>query len=300
MSTSATITTAFRQQFHDTFIHALQTKESRLGSTVVNRGMIDGSSFTVNKIGSSEMREVTGRYQDKSAQDIDHQTRLAYMADYDAGPYVVDAFDLPKLVADPTYKYVELMLAATARRKDKTIYRALLDGSLTRSTEGGTITSTTLPSGQQIAAGGTGLTKAKVIQAKSLFRKNKADSKDEPGVTLYLAYNSDSVRQILSDTTLTSADFLATRMLEQGELVNWCGFMWIPYEDLDVPSANVARTVAWSSSAVHYGTGINVKTDVSENKAKRGHPMEAYGVLSLGATRENELKVVQIDFATNV
>jgi hypothetical protein len=300
MSTSPTITTAFKTQFHDSFIHALQQKESFFGSTVVNRGSIQGSSFTVNKIGSSAMREVTGRYQDKSAQDISHETRIAYMVDYDAGPYVVDSFDLAKLVADPTYKYVELMLATTQRQKDKTIYRALLDGALTRSAEGGSITTTALPAGQQIVAGGTGLTKAKVIQAKSLFRKNKADARYEPGTTLYLAYNADAVRQILSDTTLTSADFLAARMLENGELTNWCGFMWIPYEDLDVPSANVARTVAWSSTAVHYGTGIEVKTDLSENKAKRGHPMEAYAVLSLGAVRENELKVVQIDYATNV
>jgi hypothetical protein len=300
MSTSATITTAFKQQFHDSFIHALQSKESFLAGTVVNRGSINGSSFTVNNIGASEMREVTGRYQDKAAQDIDHSTRIAYMADYDAGPYVVDAFDLPKLVADPTYKYVELLMAAVMRRKDVTIYRALLDGSLTRNAEGGTITSTALPAGQQIAAGGTGLTKAKVILAKSLFRKNKADARYEPGTKLYMAYNSDSVRQILSDTTLTSADFMAVRMLENGEVTNWCGFDWIPYEDLDVPSANVARTVAWSSTAVHYGTGIEPKTDVSENKAKRGHPMEVYGVLSLGATRQDEKKVVQIDFATNV
>jgi hypothetical protein len=300
MSTAQSITTAFKQQFHDTFIHALQTKESRLGQTVVNRGMISGSSFTVNRIGSGEMREVTGRYQDKSAADVDHSTRLAYMADFDAGPYVVDSFDLPKLVADPTYKYLELLMAATERRKDTTIYRALLDGSLTRSVENGAITPTTLPTGQQIAAGGTGLTRAKVIQAKSLFRRNRADALDEPGTVLYMAYNADCVRQILSDTTLTSSDFLAGRMLENGEVTNWCGFTWIPYEALDVPAANTARTVAWSSTAVHYGTGINVKTDVSENKAKRGHPMEVYGVLSLGATRENELKVVQIDFATNV
>lgn len=300
MSTSATITTAFKQQFHDSFIHALQSKESFLAGTVVNRGSINGSSFTVNNIGSSEMREVTGRYQDKSAQDIGHETRIAYMADYDAGPYVVDAFDLPKLVADPTYKYVDLLMAAVMRRKDVTIYRALLDGSVTRNAEGGTITTTALPAGQQIAAGGTGLTKAKVVTAKALFRKNKADARYEPGTKLYIAYNSDSVRQILSDTTLTSADFLATRMLENGEVTNWSGFEWIPYEDLDVPSANVARTVAWSSTAVHYGTGMEPKTDVSENKAKRGHPMEVYGVLSLGATRQDEKKVVQIDFATNV
>lgn len=300
MSTANSITTAFRQQFHDTFIQALNQRQSYFGNTVVNRGMIDGSSFTVNNLGTNEAREVTGRYQDKAAQDIGHATRLAYMADYDFGPYVVDAFDLPKLAADPTYKYLELGLGAVERQKDRIIYNALLGSALERTVEGGSLTSVALPAGQQIAAGGTGLSRAKVIQAKSLFRRNKADSRYESGTKLYIAYDSNAVRQILSDTTLTSADFLAARMLENGEVVNWCGFEWIPYEDLTVPAANTARTVAWSSTALHYGTGMNVKTDISENKAKRGHPMEVYGAFSLGAVRQDEKKVVQIDFATNV
>lgn len=296
MSTSPTITTAFRQQFHDTFIHALQQKDSRFQGTVTYRGMISGSSFTTNNIGTTEAREVTGRYQDKEAQDIAHETRIAYMADFDVGPIVVDAFDLPKLVADPTYKYVEAMLAATNRRKDKTIYRALLDGSLTRSTEGGSITSTTLPSGQQIAAGATAFTKAKIIQARSLFLANEVDEDEE----VYMAYNAVMARQIMADTTLTSADFMAVQMLQDGKVAkNWMGFTWIPYQALDTSAANTNRTVAWTKGAVQFGMGMDVRTDVSQNKAKRGHPTEAYAWMSLGATRQDEKKVVQIDFLNN-
>jgi Phage capsid protein len=299
MSTSPTITTANRQQFHDSFVHALQQKDSRFQSAVTDRGMISGSSFTTNNLGVVEAREVTGRYQDKTAQDVAHDTRIAYMSDFDIGPLVVDAFDLPKLAADPTYKYVEMLVAATNRRKDKTIYRALLDGSLTRTTEGGSVTSTAIPAGQQIAAGGTGFTKAKIIQANALFRANEADAMN--GEDLYIMYNSVAARHILADTTLTSADYLPKRMLESGEILrNWLGFTWIPYEGLDVPSANVARAVAWAKSGCQFGMGINVRTDISENKSKRGHPTEAYAWLSLGATRQDEEKVVQIDFATNV
>lgn len=299
MSTSPTITTAFRTQFHDTYLHALQQKESRFQSRVVDRGMISGSSFTTNNIGQVEAQPVTGRYQDKQAQDVGHATRLCYMGDYDIGPIVVDGFDLPKLVADPTYKYVDLLVAAANRRKDATIYRALLDAALERTEEGGTLSSITIPAGQQIAAGGTGFTKAKIIKSLELFRSNECD--DENGETLYMAYDSVAVRQILTDTTLTSADFMAIKMLQEGRLSDkWCGFMWIPYERLDAPAANTKRTVAWAGTAVQYGTGINVKTDVSENKNKRGHPTEAYTYLSLGAVRQDEKKVVQIDFATNV
>ncbi len=299
MSTSPTITTAFKQQFHDTYIDALQQKDSRFQAAVVDRGMIDGSSFTTNNIGLVEAREVTGRYQDKTAQDVAHETRIAYMADYDIGPIVVDAFDLAKLVADPTYKYAALLVSAANRRKDKTIYRALLDGSLTRTAEGGTITPTTIPSGQQIAAGGTGMTKAKIIQAKTLFRQNECDEFNDE--ELFMAYDSVMLRQILADTTLTNADYMAGRMLQEGKLMDrWLGFRWLPYNALDVPAGNTSRTCAWAKSAVQYGTGINIRTDIGENKAKRGHPTEVYGWMSQGATRQDEKKVVQIDFANNV
>lgn len=299
MSTSLTITTAFKQQFHDTFLHALQQKDSRFQGTITDRGMISGSSFTTNNIGLVEAREVTGRYQDKTAQDIEHSTRIAYMTDFDIGPLVVDSFDLSKLVADPTFKYVELLTAAANRRKDKTIYRGLLDASLTRSVEGGVITGSTIPAGQQIVAGGTAFTKAKILQAKSLFRSNEADEYN--GEELYMAFDGVMLRQLLADTTLTSADFMTVQMLQTGAVAGkWCGFNWIPYNALDVPAANTSRTVAWAKSGLQFGTGIDVRTDVDQNKAKRGNPTEAYAWLSLGATRQDEKKVVQIDFANNI
>ncbi|OWQ92028.1 hypothetical protein CDN99_06630 [Roseateles aquatilis] len=299
MSTSPTITTANRIQFHDSFFLKLQQKVSRFQGRVTDRGMISGSLFTTNNIGQVEAQQVNGRYQDKQAQDIDHETRLCYLSDFDVGPLVVDAFDLPKLVADPTYKYMDLLIAATNRRKDRTIYRALLDGALSRNAEGATPTLAIIPAGQQIAAGGTGFTKAKLIQSKALFRGNEADEFNDE--ELSIAYDSVMLRQLLSDTTLTSADFMAVKMLQEGKLADkWLGYNWIPYNALDVPAANTSRTVAWAKSGLQYGTGIDVKTDISENKTKRGNPTEVYGWMSLGAVRQDDQKVVQIDFANNV
>jgi hypothetical protein len=299
MSTSATITTANRIQFHDSFFLALQQKVSRFQDSVTDRGMIDGSSFTTNNIGLVEAQEVTGRYQDKTAQDIAHATRIAYMSDFDVGPLVVDAFDLPKLAADPTYKYMDLAIAAANRRRDKTVYRALLDAALERTSEGGTPSGVSIPAGQQIAAGGTGFTKAKIIQAKSLFRKNEADEFNDE--ELFIAYDDVMLRQILADTTLMSADYMAGRMLQEGKLMDrWLGFRWLPYQALDVSAANTSRTVAWSKSSLQFGTGINVKTDISENKSKRGNPTEVYAWMSFGAVRQDDKKVVQIDFLNNV
>jgi hypothetical protein len=199
--------------------------------------------------------------------------------------------------ADPMPRYVADQKSAANRRLDKTIYRALLDGVAQRTADGGALSSVTIPAGQQIAAGGTGFTKTKAIQAKALFRANEAD--EIAGESLYILYNDAMVRQIMGDTTLTSADFMAVQMLQTGQIAkNWLGFTWIPYQALDVPAGGTNRTVAYAKSAVHFGTGINVKTWVGENTAKRGHPVESYVWMSMGAGRQDEKKVVQIDFTT--
>lgn len=286
---------AFKQQFHDSYRDALAQRDCRFAKASVDRGMIDGSSFTINSLGTTEMKAVTGRYQDKTPQSLDHNTRVVYMADYDA-TIVVDGFDIPKLSADPSFKYPGRLADASNRLKDKVIYRALLDAVVTKSGEN-TFSTTTLPAGQIVLAGGTAFNKAKAIFARSLFRKNECD--EQNGEQLYIAYNDEMVRQILADTTLTSSDFMAVQMLQSGKVAeNWMGFTWVPYQALDngAGGATEARTVAWAKSGVEIGMGINFKTDVSENKAKRGHPTEAYGWLSLGAGRQDEKKVVAIDF----
>ncbi len=286
---------AFKQQFHDSYRDALAQRDCRFAKASVDRGMIEGSSFTINSLGTTEMKAVTGRYQDKTPQSLDHNTRVVYMADYDA-TIVVDGFDVPKLSADPSFKYPALLADASNRLKDKVIYRALLDAVVTKSGEN-SFSTTTLPAGQIVLAGGTAFTKAKAIFARSLFRKNECD--EQNGEQLYISYNDEMVRQILADTTLTSSDFMAVQMLQSGKVAeNWMGFTWVPYQALDNGAGGgaEARTVAWAKSGVEIGMGINFKTDVSENKQKRGHPTEAYGWLSLGAGRQDEKKVVAIDF----
>lgn len=295
MSFPSTPTPAFKQQFHDAFIEALAQKESRLQSTVIDRGQIGGSSFTINSLGTTEMEAVTNRYEDKKASELDSGTRVVYMSDFDK-LLAVDGFDIPKLAADPSYKYADLLVQAANRRKDKTIYRALLDSVVTKTSETAFSTSS-LGSSNIILSGSTGFTKAKVIFARSQFRANECDN--ENGEELFMLYDDNVVRAIMADTTLTSADYMAVQMLQTGQIArNWMGFTWIPYQSLDAGAggSTEARTVAYAKSAVHFGTGIETKTEVGENKQKRGHPTEAYAWMSIGAGRQDEKKVMAIDF----
>lgn len=290
------ITAAFVQQFHDSFEILSQQKDSRLQGAVHDRGMITGAAFTINDMGTIEMNQITTRFGDTVWDVPEAGTRNALMADY--GVFVpVEKRDLRKLIADPQGPYLQLTLAAANRKKDDVIYRALLDTVLRKVENNGAYTPVALPAAQKIVAGGTGVTKAKLIAAKAMFRRNECD--EQNGEELYITYNADMLTSILSDTTLTSADFMAVKMLQEGALSgNWLGFRWLAYEKLDaVTDAGVTTktAVAWAKSAVHFGTGAEYNTDIGPRRDKN-NTIQISVDASYGAGRAAEEKVVSIGF----
>lgn len=285
------ITAAFVQQFHDSYEIATQQKESRFQGAVHDRGSITGSSFTVNDMGALEMQDAT-RFGNTVWTIPEAGTRNVIMADKTLAVPVWKG-DLHRLIANPQGTYMQQCINAGNRQKDRVVYRALLDPVLRKTEENGAYTSVALPATQKIADGGTPVTKSKLIFAKSLFRKNECD--EENGEELYIAYDSNMLIQILGDTTLTSADFMAVKMLQEGALSNkWLGFNWIPYEALD-ETAGVRSTVAWCKTAVHFGTGSGFSTDIGPRRDKQG-TIQIQVDASYGAGRANEKKVVQVDF----
>lgn len=288
---NTTITAAFVQQFHDSFVAANEQKESRFESRVENRGSIVGSSFTANDMGTIEMNAVTNRYGDTEWTIPDVGTRQALMSDFDLA-VPVDQFDLPKLLANPQGDYLQRCLAAVQRKKDQVIYAALIGSALRKTDESSAYAGVALPSAQIIAAGGTGFTKAKIIQAKKIFRTNEAD--EHNGEELYMAYDSGMLEDILSDTTLTSADFMAVKMLQEGNITGkWMGFNWVPYERLNGTSTKTA--CAWAKTGAHVGHAMMGQVDIGPRRDKR-NLIQIYVPLSIGAVRVNEAKVVSIDY----
>jgi len=289
---TATVTTQFKTQFDDSLRMAAQQKKSRLQSTVTDRGMIEGSAFTINNLGSAgALDENVVRHGDTVWSEIQHSARLVYMRDYfKALP--LDRNDIPKMAANPMTggQYMQALLAARNRRIDNIIYTAAL-GSIS-SVDG--LTTYTLPSGQVIASGGTGLTKAKIIAARALFRANEADELADDGEFPTMLYNSLALTQILSDTTLTSGDYMTGQMLQNGKLDGtWLGFKWIPYEGL-VNTAGVYTTVAYAKSGIHFGKGYE-EGDVAKRADKKNTWQVSIGA-SYGAGRQDEAKVVSISF----
>lgn len=303
---------AFIQQFATGYYLAAQQKLSRLEQTVMAKGKIVGSSFTINDMGTLEMVDADGskRFGATVLTIPDVGTRIAIMKDAELFVPIAKE-DLPKLLANPAGPYRDNMVAAANRKKDSIIFNALLD-PITRKDAAygdtgliGTATAAAstavLPAAQKIAADtGSGkgmLTKAQLIKTKARFRKNECDA--EQGETLYIAYNDTMLETILNDTTLTSSDFLAVQMLQEGKISNWLGFQWIPYQAIraSAPAAGITTytTAAWCKSAAEFGTGMDSTVDVDKRPDLRNLTQLSL-MTSYGAGRTNELKVVQLSF----
>lgn len=285
----ATITQAFVQQFDTTIRLQAQQKNSRFEPRIHDRGNITGESFTANRLAPGEdTPENTTRHGDTVWSDIIHSTRVAIMKDFYQA-YPVDRNDEPKLLANPSGPYMDSLLASWNRRKDREIYAALLGSAQTK--DGSFVV---LPAGQKIVAGGTGFTKAKIITTKKIFRANEADGEADNPQELYMAFNAEMLEDVLADTTLTSADFLAVKMLQEGNVAGkWMGFNWVPYERLN----NVGGTfsaVAWAKDALHFGTGFF--EGKSQRRGDKKDALQVSAAGSVGAVRVWEDGVVQIDF----
>lgn len=282
------INQAFVQMFDKALQHEAQQKESRLMRAVTDKGTITGESFTHNRLASVEMDDSNTRLAQTVLSPIDHSTRIATMKDFYKA-LALDEFDVPKMLINPVTggDYMAVLLAAWNRKCDRIIYDALL-GTVTLKS-GGTVA---LPAGQKILAGGTGFTKAKVIQARKLFRQNEADN--HAGEELSCIYTGEMLEDILSDTTLTSADFMAVKMLQEGDVASkWMGINWVPFENV-IAGGGSSTTVMFTKRALKFGKGLQ-----RGNVSPRPDLRDAIQVSmkgSAGAVRTDEDYVVQIDF----
>ena len=297
MANENKITAAFVQQFHDTYEIASAQNESRLLKTVVNRGKIEGESFTINDMGQVEMSASGDRMGDTTWTIPDAGVRSVLMNDFELF-IPIEPRDVPKLKANPQDKYMTLLLRARGRKIDDIIYQAAV-GSVSRKTVSDAGVASTapvaLPAGQIILSA-FGTLKQQLVKAKAIFRANEND--EHNGEQLYILYSSTMLEKILGDTTLTSADFMAGRMLQEGGVGGkWLGFNWIPYEKLNNGSAGATtrRAVAYCGSAVHFGDADITSFDISTRPDKK-NMKQVGGIHSFAAGRANETKVVAIDF----
>ena len=282
------INKAFESQFSDNFIHLASQKTSKLAGAVRMEQVNDAKQFFFDRMDTVSMVQSISRHEDTPLTEVPFSRRRVTFNTYRA----VDLIDNPdrvKMAKDPTSPTMKQLMAAMNRQKDDVIIAAAL-GSAYSVNSSDTASAVSLPSGQQIANGGTDLTLAKLLEAKKKLLANDVDPAEEP---MYIVCGPDQLEALLNVTTNTSVDYNSVRALMNAELDTWAGFKFIISNRLS-KSGNIRSCFAWAKSGLGLAMNGTPNIRISE-RSDKNYSTQVFVECSMGATRIEDEKVVQID-----
>ena len=280
---STQITTAFVQQFSSN----VQLLSQQMGSLLrgsVSEESVTGEKAFFDQVGQAAAVKRTSRHSDTPIVDTPHSRRMVTMDSYEWADLIDDA-DKVRLLIDPTSAYARTAAAAMGRAMDDAIIAAATGTAKTGKSGS---TSTTLPSAQQIAAGGTDLTIEKLIEAKQKLDVNSVD----PSIARYICVSPFQIQRLLNETAVTSSDFNTVKALVRGEVDTFMGFKFIVSNRL-AKSGNDRTCFAWAEDGMKLAVGKDVMARIEE-RADKSYSTQVYYCATFGATRMEEDKVVQI------
>jgi len=281
---STQITTAFVNQFSAN-VQMLSQQMGSLLRNAVDVESVNGEKAFFDQVGSAAAVKKTSRHADTPLIETPHTRRMVTMSDYEYAD-LIDDQDRVRLLIDPTSTYGRAAAAAMGRAMDDEIIAAALGTALTGK-DGST--STVLPAGQKIAHGSAGLTIAKLVSAKELLDAASVD----PSIPRHIIVSPKQVSDLLNNTTVTSSDFNTVKALAQGEINTFVGFNFIVSNRLTTDSNSDRQVIAFASDGIKLAMGKEPSAKIDE-RADKSYATQVYYCQTIGATRMEEEKVVEI------
>lgn len=284
---SLTVNVAHVHAFQDYVQHLAQQKQTKLRGSVRVRTNVKGKSDNWERLGAAELQTVTTRHGATVLLNPEHSRRRCTFVDA-AGAIGLDDFDEAKLIISPENEYPQVLAAAVNRYYDNRIITAATAAATTVSAADAEGTAT-LPAGQQIAAGGTGLTFEKVNQAARILNSNDVPNEDRTFVI-----SAQGLEDLLAEVEVTSSDFSSLMALKNGQLNGtWMGFSWIMSNLLTI-SSTTRSCLAYHKNAIGLSIGIDQKLEIDRRPDLNGM-WQANMKASAGAVRIEEALLVQVD-----
>ncbi len=279
------VTTAFVKQYHANIEILSQQKGSRLRGAVRVESQVGEHGF-FDQISATTARKRTTRHGDTPLIETPHARRRVTLVDYDWAD-LIDDLDKVKMLSDPTSSYAQNAAFAFGRAQDQAIIDCAFDTAYT-GVDGSTST-TFDTSTMQIAAGSTGLTIAKLLSAKELLDANEVD----PSIPRYIACKTAQISDLLDTTEVKSSDYNTVKALAMGQVNTFLGFEFIRTELLGLYTTTTDDIICWAKDGLLLAIGQDSKAKITERDDKN-YSTQVYYSMSIGATRMDENKVVEI------
>ena len=240
---SKNLSAVAQEQFDTEVKHAYQGMRT-LRECVKTRNNVVGDKYDFRLMGKGTATQRTGSSADVVPMDIGHSVKVATLVDYEAPEYT-DIYDKATVNFDEVTELATTIAGAMGRRDDQSIIDALA-------------TTTTTAVGDGTKA----LDLAAITAAAKALNSVEAPSEDR-----YFVITEGGLNDLLNDSTITSADYNAVRLLMSGEIDTFMGFKWkvigSARAEGGLPLAATVRTgFAFHKSAIGHAVGIDMQTRV--------------------------------------
>ena len=291
---SENIPKLFVETFSTVLMLKLQQTQSMLRGTVMEGQHIGQQASPVDYIGDVQMKSPAGRFAPNQPQNVDFTRRWVTPVDKEAYQ-LIDTFDKLRLLQDPTSRYSDVAAAAVAREWDDRIIASAFAVATIGSTTGITTTTESFSTTNwQIASNfrasaATGLTVAKMIEAKRIMRKAQVpvDTEQRTWIT-----NSQGESDLLNQVQVVSTEFSDKPVLQDGKVQRFLGWD-IRYSERLTSTSNVRQNMAYVKSGLYLGIWKDVENDVYRRRDLSGLPYQLASLMSSGATRLEPGRLLQ-------
>ena len=189
---------AFVQQYSNNVSLMVQQQGSRLRPHVTEE-KVTGEKAFFDQIGSVSAQVRTSRHADTPLVETPHSRRMVVMLDYEVAD-LIDDLDKAKALIDPASSYAQAQAWAMGRAIDDVIIGALGGTAYTGKTGA---TPVALSAAQVVAASSTGLTVAKLREARRILIAGNVDPMEQ----MYISVSAHQLDDLLGSTEVTSADY---------------------------------------------------------------------------------------------
>ena len=257
---SATVTTAFVEQYDAEVKAAYQRMGSLLRGTVRTRSEVGAKRIYFPKLGKGAAT-TKARHADVTPMGLEHSRVFADMADYYAPEYI-DDLDQAKVNWTIRSEYARASASALGRTTDEIILTAM-----------NAATNTT--SAAAVNTGGDTTLSLDVVKRAS----KRLNERDVPlDRRRYAVIGPTELEELLGITGATSSEFTNQLLLTSGQTpVFWMGFNWMMHTGL--PAG--VKGFFFHSDAVGHGINSDIKSSVDWIAQKKAWLVDSW--MSMGA-----------------
>ena len=297
-SADAGLIPLFTTQFSTNLELLLQQMGSKLRGKTREGFHVGKMASPVNQIGAISLKAPAGRFAPKNRTDAEFVRRWVFPQEGEIDQ-LIDSFDELQTIVDPKSEYVENAGNAVGRSWDDVI---ILQSTATAyiGQDAGSLTTEAFSSTYQVSnsfgsgATSSGLSVAKLIETKRLFRHYHNDLERDP---LTLVIGSQQESDLLNLVQVVSTEFNDRPVLVDGMVKRFLGYDIVVSERLSYSAggyANSRGVIAFVKSGIHLGMWKEMTNRVSIRNELSSEPWDLYTSVMYGATRLQLGKVFQI------